>query len=55
MTDGKPTIVLGDEQETYNKQAGEFDTYLPVEVRVDTEDEARKVGKIISEHWNDDQ
>ena len=49
-----PTIILGDEQDCYNRDEGDFDTYIPVEVRVSTEDQARKVGRILSEHWSDD-
>ena len=50
----KPTIILKDEEDCYDKDKGEFDTYIPVEVRVDTEAEAREVGRVISEHWNDE-
>jgi len=47
----KPVVVLGDEQDSYNKDTGEFNTYLPVEVRVDNKEQAKTVGKIISEQW----
>lgn len=50
----KPSIKLKEEQDCYNKDEGDFGSYIPVEVRVDSKDEARKVGEIISAHWNDD-
>jgi len=51
----KPTVKLGDERDCYNHEQGDFDTYIPVEVRVHSEAEARKVGKIISEHWEGEE
>ena len=50
----KPTIVLGEEQDCYNKQMGDFDTYIPVEVRVSSKEKAKKVAQIISEHWSEE-
>lgn len=50
MTD-VPTITLGDEQTTYDKEAGEYDSHLPVTIRVDDKEQAREVAEVFTEAW----
>lgn len=46
-----PAITLGEAQDTYDKEAGEFDTYLPVTIRCEDKEQAREVAKVFTEAW----